>query len=69
MNSSSQQGYAGQQGSARAARLRGVSSFQTAGLPEHGTGEWSRHSDSNRGPAVYELDRPKRCGTSVKPRA
>ena len=29
-------------------------------------GEWSRHSDLNRGPAVYELDRPKRCGTSVE---
>jgi hypothetical protein len=27
---------------------------QSAGLPEHGTGEWSRHSDLNRGPAVYE---------------
>jgi len=27
---------------------------ETAGLPEHETGEWSRHSDLNRGPAVYE---------------
>ena len=27
---------------------------QIAGLPEHETGEWSRHSDLNRGPAVYE---------------
>ena len=32
-------------------------------------GEWSRHSDLNRGPAVYEVDRPKRCGTSVESRA
>jgi len=28
--------------------------------------EWSRHSDLNRGPAVYEPDRPKRCGPSVE---
>jgi hypothetical protein len=27
---------------------------EIAGLPEHETGEWSRHSDLNRGPAVYE---------------
>jgi hypothetical protein len=32
-------------------------------------GEWSRHSDLNRGPAVYEVDRPERCGTSVESRA
>jgi len=30
---------------------------------------WSRHSDLNRGPAVYEPDRPKRCGLSVGSRA
>ena len=30
---------------------------------------WSRHSDLNRGPAVYEVDRPKRCDTSVECRA
>ena len=28
--------------------------YQIAGLPEHEAGEWSRHSDLNRGPAVYE---------------
>jgi hypothetical protein len=32
-------------------------------------GRWSRHSDLNRGPAVYEVDRPKRCGMSVECRA
>lgn len=32
-------------------------------------GSWSRHSDLNRGPAVYELDRPERCGPSVESRA
>ena len=31
--------------------------------------EWSRHSDLNRGPAVYKLGRPERCGTSVELRA
>lgn len=40
-----------------------------AGLPTHESREWSRHSDLNRGPAVYELVPPKRCGVSVKPRA
>ena len=38
-------------------------------LRGHETGEWSRHSDLNRGPAVYEVDRPERCGRSVKSRA
>src|SRR5438552_4884348 len=31
--------------------------------------EWSRRSDLNRGPAVYELDGPKRCGRSAESRA
>jgi len=31
----------------------------------HVSDRWSRHSDLNRGPAVYEVDRPKRCGMSV----
>ena len=30
---------------------------------------WRRHSDLNRGPAVYEVDWPKRCRPSVEPRA
>jgi len=30
---------------------------------------WSRHADSNCGPAVYEVDRSERCGTSVERRA
>ena len=30
---------------------------------------WSRHSDLNRGPAIYEVGRPERCGTSVEWRA
>jgi hypothetical protein len=47
-----------------------VSSFRSGSEgPEHERGEWSRHSDSNRGPAVYELDRPQRCGMSVEWRA
>jgi hypothetical protein len=29
----------------------------------------SRHAELNRGPAVYELERPERCGTSVESRA
>jgi hypothetical protein len=35
----------------------------------NGKGSWSRHADSNCGPAVYEVDRPKRCGPSVESRA
>jgi hypothetical protein len=42
---------------------------QIAGLPEFRTEEWSQHSDLNRGPAVYEVGRPKRCGMSVESRA
>ena len=52
---------------------------EVAGAPQGGQrnsgsalsadGEWSRHSDLNRGPAVYELDRPERYGTSVESRA
>ena len=34
------------------------------GYPSTKGEEWSRHSDLNRGPAVYETDGPKRCGTS-----
>jgi hypothetical protein len=49
-------------------RSREPCQLQTAGPCEHESGEWSRHSDLNRGPAVYELDRPKRCGTSVERR-
>jgi hypothetical protein len=37
-------------------RLHGVGRPQRFGysLPGRGSGKWSRHSDSNRGPAVYE---------------
>ena len=59
---------------AESAPLAGLRAYGTARCARRDgnsreRGGWSRHSDLNRGPAVYELDRPERCGTSVESRA
>jgi DNA-binding NarL/FixJ family response regulator len=52
-----------------AARLNPDVALMDLGLPDMSGVEWRRHSDLNRGPAVYEVDRPVRCGTSVESQA
>ena len=43
----------------------GRATRQLAGLPEHERGKWSRHSDLNRGPAVYEVEGMPSVGRPV----
>jgi hypothetical protein len=51
------------------ARTEPRSARSHARIGAFGTRGWSRHSDLNRGPAVYELERPLRSGASVEIRA